>query len=75
MLFAIGSFVAAAADNIVWLTIGRIIQGSGAISAAITALLADLTREEHRTRAMAMIGMSIRITFSLSLVLGPLLAR
>ncbi|MGL6070940.1 MFS transporter [Craterilacuibacter sp.] len=74
LLFAIGSFVAAAADDIVWLTVGRIIQGSGAISAAITALLADLTREEHRTRAMAMIGMSIGMTFAVSLVLGPLLA-
>ncbi|RQW22199.1 MFS transporter [Rhodobacteraceae bacterium CH30] len=74
LLFAIGSFVAAAADDIVWLTLGRIIQGAGAISAAITALLADLTREEHRTRAMAMIGMSIGMTFAVSLVLGPLLA-
>ncbi|RMD00087.1 MFS transporter [Aquitalea palustris] len=75
VLFAIGSFVAAGAHDIVTLTIGRVIQGSGAISAAITALLADLTREENRTRAMAMIGMSIGTTFAVSLVAGPLLAQ
>ena len=75
ILFAIGSFIAASADDIVLLTIGRIIQGAGAISAVITALLADLTREEVRTRAMAIIGMSIGTTFAVSLVLGPLLAR
>ncbi|PXX51027.1 MULTISPECIES: MFS transporter [Aquitalea] len=75
LLFAIGSFVAAGAHDIVTLTIGRVIQGSGAISAAITALLADLTREENRTRAMAMIGMSIGTTFAVSLVAGPLLAQ
>ncbi len=74
LLFAAGSFVAAGATDLVWLTIGRVIQGAGAISAAITALLADLTREEVRTRAMAMIGMSIGTTFAVSLVLGPLLA-
>ena len=75
LLFAAGSFVAASAHDIGWLILGRVIQGSGAISAVITALLADLTREENRTRAMAMIGMSIGTTFAVSLVLGPLLAR
>lgn len=75
LLFAIGSFVAASASDIYWLTFGRIIQGAGAISAVITALLADLTREEVRTRAMAIIGMSIGTTFAVSLVLGPLLAK
>lgn len=75
LLFAAGSFIAASADDIMMLTVGRIIQGSGAISAVITALLADLTREEVRTRAMAIIGMSIGTTFAVSLVLGPLLAR
>lgn len=74
-LFAAGSLLAASADTLFWLTIGRILQGSGAISAALTALLADLTREENRTRAMAMVGMTIGITFAISLVLGPLLAR
>jgi MFS family permease len=75
LLFATGSFVAASAHTLAWLTVGRVIQGSGAISAAVTALLADLTREEHRTKAMAMIGMSIGTTFAVSLVLGPILAH
>jgi len=59
ILFAIGSFVAATAPDIYWTIFGRAIQGAGAISAAITAMLADLTREEHRTKAMAMIGSTI----------------
>jgi len=73
MLFAIGSFVAASADNIYWIIFGRVIQGAGAINAAVMALTADLTREENRTKAMAMIGITIGITFSISLVLSPLL--
>jgi MFS family permease len=75
LLFAAGSFVAASAHDINWLIAGRVIQGAGAVSAAVTALLADLTREENRTKAMAMIGMSIGTTFAVSLVLGPLLAH
>jgi MFS family permease len=75
LLFAIGSFVAASADNIYWIIAGRVIQGSGALNAAVMALTADLTREEHRTKAMAMIGMTIGITFSISLVLSPLLYK
>ncbi|HTO49631.1 MAG TPA: MFS transporter [Burkholderiales bacterium] len=75
LLFAAGSFVAAAAHDI-WLTIaGRVIQGTGAISAAVMALAADLTREEHRTKTMAMIGASIGLVFALSLVLAPELYR
>ncbi|MQJ93341.1 MFS transporter, partial [Escherichia coli] len=62
IVFAAGSFVAALADNIYWVIIGRVIQGAGAISAAVTAMLADMTREEHRTKAMAVIGMSIGLT-------------
>ena len=73
VLFAIGSFTAAAADNIYWIILGRVIQGAGAINAAVMALTADLTREETRTKAMAMIGMTIGITFNISLVLSPLL--
>ncbi|BBO99896.1 MFS transporter [Sulfuriferula nivalis] len=73
ILFAIGSFVAANATTIETIIIGRIIQGAGAISAAVTALLADSTREEHRTHAMAMIGGTIGVTFAVSLVLGPAL--
>ncbi len=75
VVFAIGSFIAAAADNIYWVIIGRAIQGAGAINAAVMALTADLTREEVRTKAMAMIGMTIGITFSLSLILSPLLSN
>lgn len=73
VLFALGSFVAAGATDIYWVILGRIIQGAGAISAAVMALAADLTREEHRTKAMAMIGMSIGMVFALSLVIAPLL--
>lgn len=73
VLFIIGSMVAALATDIYMVIIGRAIQGAGAISAVLTALVADLTREEHRTKAMAMIGGTIGITFALSLVAGPLL--
>lgn len=73
VLFAVGSFIAAAATDIVWVIVGRAVQGAGAISAAVTALIADSTREEHRTKAMAMVGASIGITFAGSLIAGPLL--
>ncbi|MFA6921561.1 MAG: MFS transporter [Gallionella sp.] len=73
VVFALGSFIAASADNIYWVIAGRAIQGAGAINAAVMALTADLTREEHRTKAMAMIGMTIGITFSVSLILSPML--
>ncbi|SMC24485.1 Predicted arabinose efflux permease, MFS family [Andreprevotia lacus DSM 23236] len=75
LLFAVGSVMCALADHIVWLIVGRAVQGAGAISAAITAMLADLTREEHRTKAMAMIGGSIATTFAVSLVAAPKLAE
>ncbi|PUA17552.1 MFS transporter [Glaciimonas sp. PCH181] len=73
ILFALGSFIAAAAPNIYWVIIGRAVQGAGAISAAVTAFIADSTREEHRTKAMAMVGGSIGLTFALSMVASPLL--
>jgi MFS family permease len=73
LLFAAGSFLAAAADSIWWVIAGRVIQGAGAISAAVTALAADLTREQHRTKVMAMIGSTIGLVFALSLVVAPLL--
>jgi MFS family permease len=73
ILFALGSFIAAAADDIYWVIAGRAIQGAGAISAAVTALIADSTRDEHRTKAMAMVGASIGLTFAGSLILAPLL--
>ena len=74
-LFALGSVVAALATSIEWIIVGRVIQGSGAIAAAVMALAADLTREEVRTRAMATIGISIGLSFALALVLGPALAH
>ncbi|MBP5987075.1 MAG: MFS transporter [Azonexus sp.] len=73
VIFALGSFVAAWAPDMTWIIIGRVLQGMGAISAAVTALAADLTREEHRTKVMAMIGSSIGLVFALSLVGAPIL--
>ena len=73
IIFAVGSFVAAAAPTLGWLLVGRSVQGAGAVSAAVTALLADLTRDEVRTKAMALVGASIGLMFALSLVLAPLL--
>ncbi len=74
-LLALGSFVAAAADSIYWVIVGRVLQGAGAISAAVVALLADLTRDEHRTQAMAVIGITIGVAFMVSLVAAPILDR
>jgi len=73
LIFALGSFVAAWAPDMTWIIVGRVLQGMGAISAAVTALAADLTREEHRTKVMAMIGSSIGLVFALSLVGAPVL--
>jgi MFS family permease len=75
VIFAVGSLVAALAQSIYMVILGRVIQGAGAISAAVLALLADLTREESRTKAMAIIGLTIGATFSLSMILGPVLSR
>ena len=75
LIFALGSFVAALAHDVHMVILGRVIQGAGAISAAILALAADLTRDEQRTKAMAIIGMTIGITFALSMAAGPLLDR
>lgn len=73
VLFAAGSLLAAATDSIYVVIAGRILQGAGAIASVLMALLSDLTREEERTKAMATIGISIGLSFSVSLVLGPLL--
>ncbi len=75
VMLVIGSIVAALATDITTVIFGRALQGAGAVSAVVTALLADLTREEHRTKAMAMIGATIGVTFAVSLVLGPALAH
>lgn len=73
LLFIIGGIVCALSDSVMGVIIGRSIQGFGAVSAAITAWVADATRPEIRTRAMAMVGGSIGISFAISLVLSPLL--
>jgi MFS family permease len=73
LVFALGSFVAAGADDIYVVIAGRVLQGAGAISAAVTALAADLTREQHLTKVMAMIGSSIGMVFAISMVGAPLL--
>jgi MFS family permease len=75
VIFALGSVVAATSDTLVGIILGRALQGSGAIAAAVMALTADLTREEVRTRAMAGIGMSIGAAFAVALVLGPALSH
>lgn len=74
LLLGLGSVVAACATSVAGLALGRAIQGGGAISAAVTALLADQTRDHVRTKGMALIGASIGLMFALSLIIGPLLA-
>lgn len=73
LIFAIGSLVAANADTLVGVVLGRALQGMGAIAAAILALAADITRDSQRPKVMATIGMFIGLSFALALVLGPLL--
>lgn len=75
VVFALGSFLAAYAQDIYVVILGRIVQGAGAISAAVIALTADLTRDEQRTKAMAIIGVTIGATFGVSMVAGPVLSR
>lgn len=73
LIFALGSLVAAFATDVYVAIAGRMLQGAGAISAAVTAAIADQTRDSQRTKAMAMVGASIGATFALSLVSAPLL--
>ena len=73
-ILVVGSLVAALADDLLALTVGRLLQGSGAIASATMALAADYTRIEQRTKASAIIGASIGLSFALALVVGPLLA-
>ena len=74
LLFIAGGLLAAGADTIFGVIVGRLLQGTGAIASTLTALLADLTREQHRTKAMAAIGMSIGVSFAVAMVMGPLMA-
>ncbi len=73
LFFAAGSVVAARASTIEGVLIGRILQGAGAVGSVILALVADLTRPEVRTRAMAMVGVTIGLAFFVAIVLGPVL--
>jgi len=73
-LLALGSLIGAMATSVTGLALGRALQGAGAISAAVTALLADQTRDQVRTKGTALVGASIGLMFALSLVLGPLLS-
>ena len=74
LIFALGSLVAGSADTLMGVLAGRALQGAGAVSAAVTALLADLTRDVVRTKAMALVGASIGLMFALSMVAAPLIA-
>ncbi len=74
VIFVIGSVVAAYADSVWGLMIGRALQGAGAIASAVLALVGDLTSEQNRTRAMAMIGASIGLSFAVAMFVGPMLA-
>ncbi|GAB4217885.1 MAG: MFS transporter [Rhodoferax sp.] len=75
VVFALGSGLAALAPSVAWLAVARAVQGAGAISSAVSALLADQTRDEVRTKSMALVGGSIGLMFALSLVASPALAH
>src|SRR5258707_56158 len=72
LIFALGSFVAAGAHSMTWIIVGRVIQGMGAVSSAVIAFIADLTTEENRTKAMAMVGGSIGVSFAVAIVGAPI---
>jgi MFS family permease len=72
IVFAIGSFVAAAGHSMTWIIVGRVIQGMGAVSSAVIAFIADLTTEDNRTKAMAMVGGSIGVSFAVAIVGAPI---
>ncbi len=74
-LFVAGALICAAQDDLLWIAIGRGVMGAGAVSAAISAWVADLTREQVRTRAMAIVGGSIALSFALSLVIAAPIYR
>ncbi|SFF58569.1 Predicted arabinose efflux permease, MFS family [Fontimonas thermophila] len=73
-VFALGSVIAGAADSIGWILVGRALQGAGAVSSAVAALLADVTRESVRTTAMAILGAGMGLSFILALVTGPIVS-
>ncbi|NDV21088.1 MFS transporter, partial [Pseudodesulfovibrio sp. JC047] len=71
LLFLIGSLVCFIANDIVWLVIGRFIQGMGALGGVVSAMVADEVKEEERTKAMAIMGAFIFISFTISMAIGP----
>ena len=75
VIFALGSVLAALSNDIYLIIIARAIQGSGAIAATTMALAADLSREDHRAKVMAFIGMSIGLSFAIAMVIGPMIAH
>ena len=74
-LFVAGALICATKDDLIWIAIGRGVMGAGAISAAVSAWVADLTREEVRSKAMALVGASISLSFAISLVVASPLYR
>ncbi|MFS2222448.1 MFS transporter [Pantoea sp. B65] len=75
LVFVLGSVIAACTTSIWGVILGRALQGSGAIAAAVMALLSDLTREQNRTKAMAFIGISFGVTFAIAMVIGPIVTH
>jgi predicted MFS family arabinose efflux permease len=73
LVFIAGSVIAAASDSLLGVILGRALQGAGAIAAAVIAMLSDLTRDSQRTKAMAIVGITVGASFVLSLMFGPLL--
>jgi predicted MFS family arabinose efflux permease len=71
LVFAVGGLVAAMSHNLLGIVMGRALQGMGAVAGAGTALAADLTRHENRSKVMGIIGVSIGVAFLLALILGP----
>lgn len=74
-IFALGSLIAASADSMVTMIVGRILQGAGAIAGAIMALATDVSREAQRAKVMAVIGIAIGFSFYLAVLIGPLIAQ
>ncbi len=75
LIFIVGSLVAGTSQSITWMIIGRALQGAGAIGSTMLAMMADLTTEEQRTKAMAIAGISIGFSFSLAMFAGPVLTK
>ncbi|KAF1012168.1 MAG: Inner membrane transport protein YajR [Burkholderia gladioli] len=72
LVFALGAFIAAFAHDITWLIVGRLVQGMGAVSSAVLAFIGDVTSEQNRTKAMAMVGGSIGVSFTVAIVGAPI---